>query len=49
MGKENPPKQKLAEIIKRLEASGHKVTDMSDKTKAIGFMGGVGPHQKPKQ
>lgn len=33
--------QKLAEIIKRLEANGRKVTDTSDQVKSIGFIGGV--------
>jgi hypothetical protein len=46
MEKEISPKQKLAEIVKQLESSGHKVTDMSDKIKAIGF---VSAHQKNDQ
>ena len=49
MEKENPFKQKLAEIIKRLESSGHRVTDMSDKIKAVGFVGGISAHQKNDQ
>ena len=43
MEKETSPRQKLAEIIKRLEANGRKVTDTSDKIKSIGFIGGNGP------
>jgi len=46
METDNSATQKLAEIIKRLESSGHKVTDMSDKIKAIGF---VSAHQKNDQ
>jgi hypothetical protein len=48
MEKENSPKQKLAEILKRLEDRGLKLTDMSAKIKSMGFIGGIGAHQKPK-
>jgi hypothetical protein len=43
------PGQKLAKIIKRLEGNGHKVTNMADRVKAIGFVGGIGEHQKRNQ
>ena len=49
METDNSATQKLAEIIKRLESSGHKVTDMSDKIKAVGFVGGISVHQKKDQ
>ena len=40
------PKQRLAELIKRLEASGHRVVNMAADVKAMGFVGGIGEHQK---
>ena len=49
MEKETSPRQRLAEIIKRLEANGQKVTDTSDKVKSMGFIGGVGSRQRKDQ
>jgi hypothetical protein len=43
------PEEKFAEIKKRLEARGLKLIDVSDKIKAIGFIGGVGSHQNRNQ
>jgi hypothetical protein len=49
MEKENGLTKKLAELKKKLEASGQKVTNIADKVKAIGFVGGIGAHQKRNQ
>ncbi len=35
------PKQKLAHIIQRLEADGHRIFNMAEESKSFGIVGGI--------